>query len=157
MKLYAVRVTETNDPVGIFCASSFDELVFMIDEYVVDPAVTEYKLLHGGGVIFWPHAENWPMGEPIPCEDLGDEVPDGVMDMNDVEDAAKRNCQFGGSISDVLFSSHKSTGWRKIGTNTYFRAVDRLYRKARQGKGTVQLGPDIRDVFAALHDSVDES
>jgi hypothetical protein len=130
MKLYAVRIADNKDPVGFFWEASVDDLVYAIDE-VVNPCETEYVILESPAAILWHEyfKEDWLMGTPSSIGPKGSRRPIACTPATeedidfDIMTAAKQNCEFSGSIADLILhcSDHKQTDWTKIGRDIYHR------------------------------------
>ena len=65
MKLYAVRMIETCQPVGLFWAKDVSDLVVAIDfDDVMSPTRCEYLTIETTGALVWYDHESWQLGEP---------------------------------------------------------------------------------------------
>jgi hypothetical protein len=65
MKLYAVRMIETCQPVGLFWAKDVSDLVVAIDfDDVISPTRCEYLTIETTGALVWYDHESWQLGEP---------------------------------------------------------------------------------------------
>src|SRR5260370_13548143 len=65
MKLYAVRMIENRQPVGLFWAKDVSDLMVAIDfDDVVSPTRCEYLTIETTGALVWYDHESWQLGEP---------------------------------------------------------------------------------------------
>ena len=65
MKLYAVRMIENCQPVGLFWAKDVSDLVVAIDfDDVMSPTRCEYLTIETKGALVWYDHEPWQLGEP---------------------------------------------------------------------------------------------
>src|SRR5262245_32877158 len=65
MKLYAVRMIETCQPVGLVWAKDVSDLVVAIDfDDVMAPTRCEYLTIETTGALVWYDHESWQLGEP---------------------------------------------------------------------------------------------
>jgi hypothetical protein len=63
MKLYAVRMIETCQPVGLFWAKDVSDLVVAIDfDDVMSPTRCEYLTIETTGALVWYDHESWQLG-----------------------------------------------------------------------------------------------
>jgi hypothetical protein len=68
MANYIVRLTETGEIVGLFSASTDEELFWMVDE-CVDPWACECRRIRGWGIM-WPK----PNAPKVPLPEIEDDV-----------------------------------------------------------------------------------
>jgi hypothetical protein len=100
MNVYAVRITETKEAIGVYWVNSLTELYIIIDEEIVDPVLCEYAPLMAGGITFSIPEKTSPS---LPLA-IGDTEDDPVRELFE-------NARFNQSAAINLMSELR---WRPI-------------------------------------------
>src|SRR5262249_7597339 len=109
MKLYAVRMIENRQPVGLFWAKDVSDLMVAIDfEDVASPTRCEYLTIETTGALVWYDQESWRLGEP-PGE--ADDLAAFEQRVEQVRD----NINFAGSLFALIYNGEALGSWQSFG------------------------------------------
>jgi len=108
MKLYAVRMIESRQPVGLFWAKDVSDLMVAIDFYdVVSPTRCEYLTIETTGALVWYDHESWQLGEP-PGE------ADDLAAFEQRVEQVRENISFAGSLFALIYNGEAQGSWQSF-------------------------------------------
>jgi len=112
MKLYAVRMIETCQPVGLFWAKDVSDLVVAIDfDDVMSPTRCEYLTIETTGALVWYDHESWQLGEP-PGE------ADDLAAFEQRVEQVRENMSFDGSLFALIYKGEAQGSWQSFSAAT---------------------------------------
>src|SRR5262249_6016639 len=108
MKLYAVRMIENRQPVGLFWAKDVSDLVVAIDfDDVMSPTRCEYLTIETKGALVWYDHEPWQLGGP----------PGEAGDLAAFEqrvEQVRENISFDGSLFALIYNGEAQGSWQSF-------------------------------------------
>jgi len=119
MRLFAVRVGDTQEPVGFFWVRSIEELADYVDGAVCDPSGCEYKAIDEPTMIVWPEAISWKMGVKELPGDFDDDLPD--FDERIAKAFDPEHTQFGSELVEFVDGYTDVKGWKKLPSEGLWR------------------------------------
>ena len=112
MKLYAVRMIETCQPVGLFWAKDVSDLMVAIDfDDVMSPTGCEYLTIETTGALVWYDHEPWQLGEP-PGE------ADDLAAFEQRVEQVHENISFDGSLFALIYKGAAQGSWQSFSAAT---------------------------------------
>ena len=112
MKLYAVRMIETCQPVRLFWAKDVSDLMVAIDfDDVMSPTRCEYLTIETTGALVWYDHEPWQLGEP-PGE------ADDLAAFEQRVEQVRENISFDGSLFALIYKGAAQGSWQSFSAAT---------------------------------------